>query len=69
LLAPQLELTRGETRVVRLIAEGLSNGEIAEALLISRSTVSRHVGSALNKWDLANRTALAVEYTFRSANT
>ncbi|HJN93770.1 MAG TPA: LuxR C-terminal-related transcriptional regulator [Dehalococcoidia bacterium] len=68
MLIPPAELTPGETRVVRLIAEGLTNGEIADTLCISRSTVSRHVGSTLGKWDLANRTALAVEYTFRSAS-
>jgi DNA-binding NarL/FixJ family response regulator len=45
-----------ELEVLRLIAAGKSNQQIAEALVISESTVAKHVTSILAKTESANRT-------------
>ncbi len=59
--APALaDLTEREREVVRLVAQGYSNGEIARALVISDKTVKSHVSNILNKFDLADRTQLAI---------
>jgi NarL family two-component system response regulator LiaR len=42
--------------VLRLVATGLTNSEIATALEISERTVGNHIGSILRKLHLANRT-------------
>lgn len=52
-------LTRRELEVLTLAAEGLSNGEIGEALVISSRTVTTHVEHILNKLDAPNRAAAA----------
>jgi two-component system, NarL family, response regulator LiaR len=57
-------LTEREVAVLKLIAGGLSNQEIAETLSISERTVSSHVSNILGKLHLANRTQAAV-YAFR----
>lgn len=54
------ELTERELDVVRLVAQGRSNREIAEALVISEKTVKTHVSSILSKLNLADRTQLAI---------
>jgi len=46
-------LTRRETDVLRLMAEGRSNGGIAAALVLSESAVAKHVSSIFTKLDIA----------------
>ncbi len=56
---PLPELTRREREVLCLLAEGLTNREIAERLVISEHTVHRHVANILRKLELPSRTAAA----------
>ena len=58
------DLSEREVEVLRLIAEGRSNTEIAERLVISEHTVKRHVSNILSKLHLADRTQAAV-YAWR----
>ncbi len=53
-------LTEREVEVLRLVAQGLSNQEIAKTLTISERTVGNHIGSILRKLHLANRTQAAL---------
>ncbi len=57
---PFNELTNRELEVLRQIAAGRSNHDIAEALVISEKTVKSHVTNILNKLHLADRTQAAV---------
>jgi len=54
------ELTERELDVLRAIARGLSNQEIADALSISTYTVRSHVRSILSKLSFSNRTQAAM---------
>lgn len=54
-------LSPKEHEVVALVAEGLSNPEIAERLFISRRTVESHLSHVFRKLDVSNRTQLARE--------
>jgi DNA-binding CsgD family transcriptional regulator len=53
-------LSPRELEVVRLVVGGHTNRQIAEALMVSRQTVTSHVGSAMRKLRVSSRTALAV---------
>ncbi|MEW6405842.1 MAG: response regulator transcription factor [Chloroflexota bacterium] len=54
------ELTERELDVLKLIANGLTNSQIAEKLVISENTVKGHVSNILSKLHLADRTQVAV---------
>ena len=54
------ELTKREMEVLKLIAGGLSNRELAQHLTISEKTVKKHVSSILSKLNLADRTQAAI---------
>jgi NarL family two-component system response regulator LiaR len=53
-------LTEREVEILKLIAQGLSNQEIAARLVVSERTIGNHVGNILNKLHLANRTQAAL---------
>lgn len=55
-----VQLTSRESQVLRLIAMGLSNQEIADSLEISVETVKEHVQNLLRKMSLSDRTQAAV---------
>ncbi|HEX3791760.1 MAG TPA: response regulator transcription factor [Pseudonocardiaceae bacterium] len=57
---PTESLTGRELDVVRGVARGRTNAEIAEELVISLSTVKTHLGAAQRKLDARNRTEVAV---------
>ena len=62
-------LTPTERRVVELVAEGLTNPQIAEKMFIARGTVKVHVSHIFAKLGLSNRAELAALATRRSAST
>jgi len=62
--APNDELTPREQEVLTLIAEGYSNNEIADRLVISAKTVDRHRENIMRKLNLHNRVDL-VKYALR----
>lgn len=53
-------LTEREVEVLRLVARGLSNQDIADQLVISERTVRAHISNILGKLHLANRTQAAL---------
>lgn len=59
LTAPVAVVTRREREVLRCVAEGLTNREIAERLVVSEHTIHRHITNILRKLDLPSRTAAA----------
>jgi len=61
---PFTELSDRELEVLRLIADGMNNADIAEQLVISEKTVKSHVSNILSKLHLGDRTQAAV-YAWR----
>jgi NarL family two-component system response regulator LiaR len=61
---PFTELSERELEVLRLIAAGLSNADIAEKLVLSDKTIKGHVSNILSKLHLVDRTQAAV-YAWR----
>ena len=61
-------LTDRELGVLKLVAQGLTNQEIADQLVISEGTVRTHVSNILSKLHLANRTQAAL-YALREGHT
>jgi NarL family two-component system response regulator LiaR len=55
-----VDLTEREGEVIRLVAQGRSNHEIAQELVISEKTVKTHVSNILSKLQLEDRTQLAI---------
>jgi len=58
--APKHDLTERELDVLRLIAQGKSNKEISDDLVLSEKTVKTHVSNILQKLHLSDRTQAAV---------
>jgi DNA-binding NarL/FixJ family response regulator len=59
-------LTAREQQVLKLVAEGMSNSEIADQLVLSRATVKTHVANILEKLDARDRVqAAAIAYKSR----
>jgi non-specific serine/threonine protein kinase len=56
-------LTRREREVARLVAQGLTDRQIAEALVIAEGTVGVHLGNIFTKLDLHSRAQLATWVT------
>ena len=62
LLSSAVKLTKREREVIRLIADGLSNKEIAEQLNVATFTVKSHVHNVLEKLALRSRVQIASYY-------
>jgi NarL family two-component system response regulator LiaR len=68
--ASRYDLTEREKEVLRLMVEGLNNLEIADKLIVSRSTVKFHVSSVLSKLGATSRTeAVAIALQNRLVDT
>ncbi|NLC76824.1 MAG: response regulator transcription factor [Clostridia bacterium] len=56
----KVKLTKQEKKVLTLIAEGMTNKEIAEKLFLSEKTIRNYVSNILSKLNLSNRAEAAV---------
>ncbi|MER6346664.1 ATP-binding protein [Streptomyces sp. NPDC001595] len=61
--APGVRLTRRETEVAELVAQGLANQQIADRLVIARRTAEGHVERILSKLGFSNRSQIAAWVT------
>ena len=61
-------LTAREVEILKLVAQGMPNQEIAQKLVVSERTVRTHVTNILSKLHLANRTQAAL-YALREGLT
>ena len=59
-LAKSTEFTKRELEILRLLAEGMTDREIAEAAYLSVTTVRYHVNNLISKTGMSSRTELAV---------
>ena len=66
--APPEALTERELTVLQLVAQGMSNQDIADELVVSESTIRAHVSRILSKLHLASRTQAAL-YAVREGLT
>lgn len=62
------ELTQREREVAELVADGYSNQQIADRLVLTRGTVANHVAHILYKLGVTNRTQVAALVHQRSVN-
>jgi len=56
------DITEKEMEIIRLVADGLNNKEIAESLFLSEGTVRNYLSTILEKLGLRDRTQLAIVY-------
>jgi DNA-binding CsgD family transcriptional regulator len=54
---PEARLTSRQLEILRLVAEGKNNHEIADALVLSHKTIKRHLDNIFNKLGVSSRTA------------
>lgn len=54
------ELTEREQEVLQRLAQGMSNAEIARALIVSEGTVKAHLGRIMSKWHVRDRVQILV---------
>lgn len=66
--APSAQLSEREAQVLDLVAEGCSNAEVAERLVLSVRTVERHLLNAYTKLGVRGRAAAAALWTRRDAS-
>lgn len=59
-VAPQHDLSLREMEVVRLLAEGLGNNEIARSLQVEQSTVKTHIGNICRKLEVNTRVHVVI---------
>lgn len=64
-VAPSSPLTRRETEILGLVAQGLSNQLIATRLFVSEHTIHRHLANILNKLSVSTRAAAVAQATRR----
>ncbi len=67
--SPLEKLTERELEVLELLAEGLTNSQIAERLFISANTVKRHLKTVFEKLEVSNRAAAATLLTSQRGQT